>query len=105
MELTETLTDGPAYPNPREELFRLRREAALNIDPKTAEVMWIWGQILDPYGEMTDFPEEWHCIGRLWFSRAPGSDIWVCYYDLPQEVVLQLEKRPYLDDFPDGFCF
>lgn len=33
------------------------------------------------------FPElakEWDCIGRVYFARSPGTDVWVCEYDLPE---------------------
>jgi hypothetical protein len=28
----------------------IRKEASRNIDPETAEVLWAYGQVLDPYG-------------------------------------------------------
>jgi hypothetical protein len=48
-----------------------RKEAGLQIDPKTAEVHWGWGQICDPYGIDPDLPEEYDCIGRIYFARSP----------------------------------
>ena len=54
-------------------------EAGRRIDPETAEVDWDYAETLDPYG-ILDLPEEdrWS-IGREYFARAPGSDIWVSF--------------------------
>jgi hypothetical protein len=68
-----------------EQWLAIRKEAGLKIDPETAEVYWEWGQILDPYG-VPDLSEEEQQIGRLYFARSPGSDIWVSFYDLPDDV-------------------
>jgi hypothetical protein len=62
-----------------------RKEAALKIDPETAEVFWTYGLVGDPYGVHDLLPEE-ECIGRNYFARAPGSDIWVSFDDLPNGV-------------------
>jgi hypothetical protein len=61
----------------------IRKKAGRRIDPETAEVTWIYAQTLDPYGIEPDLPEECYCIGREYFARSPGSDIWVCFGDLP----------------------
>lgn len=39
-----------------------RKEQGLKIEPETAE----------------------KCIGRIYFARSPGSDVWVSFYDLPK---------------------
>jgi hypothetical protein len=62
---------------------RIRKEAGLQIDPETAEVMWQYIQMMDPYGVNPDLPEECQQIGRGYFARSPGSDVWVCFRDLP----------------------
>jgi hypothetical protein len=61
----------------------IRKKQAKKIDPKTAKVTWVWGQILDPYGVHELRPEE-ECIGRLYFARAPDSDVWVSFDDLAE---------------------
>jgi len=33
--------------------------------------------------ERTSFVQKEECFGRLYFARAPESDIWVSFYDLP----------------------
>ncbi len=68
-----------------EQWLAIRKEAAIHIDPETAEVTWEYGQILDPYGTDPNLPEECQCGGRKYFARSPDSDVWVCFYDLPAE--------------------
>jgi hypothetical protein len=70
-----------------------RRAAALRIDPATAEITWSWGQIMDPYGDDPDLPEEYQCVGRLYFARAAGDTVWVDFNDLPGPIVDALWKR------------
>lgn len=61
----------------------IRKKAARKIDPETAEVMWEFGYDFDPYGVNPELPEEFQVVSRQYFARAPGSDIWVCFVDLP----------------------
>jgi hypothetical protein len=72
-----------------------RKEEGLKIDPETAEVDWSYAQTLDPYGVMDEWelPEEFDQIGREYFARNPGSDIWVEFGDLPNAVRDALWKR------------
>jgi hypothetical protein len=73
----------------------IRREEGLKIDPETAEVEWSYAQTLDPYGVMDEWelPEEFHQVGREYFARAPGRDIWVEFGDLPKETRDKLWNR------------
>jgi hypothetical protein len=64
----------------RKAWLAIRKEAGLKIDPETAEVEWTYGNIGDPYG-VKALPED--CIGRIYFARSPGSDVWVDFDDLP----------------------
>jgi hypothetical protein len=77
-----------------EEWLAERKHEAPFIDPETAEVTWIYGQTLDPYGMIPDLPEELQQVGREYFARRPGSDIWVHFGDLPAEVREKLWKHP-----------
>lgn len=70
-----------------------RKEAALKIDPSTAELMSSHGNILDPYG-IEDLPEQYRQYSRLEFARAPDSDVWVSFYDLSDEVCQALRSKP-----------
>jgi hypothetical protein len=76
-----------------EEWSAIRKEAALQIDPETAEVDWCYAQTLDPYGVIPDLPEECWQVGREYFARAPGSDIWVWFGDLPTATESALWKK------------
>jgi hypothetical protein len=76
-----------------EEWLAIRKEEALKIDPEIAEVTWHYAQTLDPYGVYPDLPEECQCIGREYFARLPGSDIWVHFGDLPDEIHDALWQR------------
>jgi hypothetical protein len=64
----------------------IREEAALHIDPETAEVHSAYRYVVDPYGLRCDLSEEERCVGLLDFARAPGSDVWVSFYDLPDAI-------------------
>jgi hypothetical protein len=70
-----------------------REEAGLTINPETAEVCWIYAQTLDPYGVYSDLPEDRQQVGREYFARSPGRDIWVSFRDLPDETHNALWER------------
>ena len=79
-----------------------RQEAGLKIDPETAEVEWTYAQTLDPYGVYPLLPEE-YCVGREYFARSPGSDVWVWFGDLPDAIRSALwEKHKSKLAFPAG---
>jgi hypothetical protein len=67
-----------------EQWLAIRKQAGLQIDPETAEVNWIYAQTLDPYGVDPDLPEEYQQVGREYFARSPGSEVWVHFSDLPK---------------------
>jgi hypothetical protein len=67
-----------------EQWLASRKEAGLKIDPETAEVRWECALVADPYG-IYPVPEEMQWVGRAYFARSPGSDIWVHFHDLPDE--------------------
>jgi len=78
-----------------EQWLAIRKEAGLKIDPETAEVDWNYGQTLDPYGvcDEWELPDEFHCVGREYFARSPGSDVWVHFSDLPDTVREEIWAR------------
>jgi hypothetical protein len=80
-------------PEIKEWLGERKREALL-IDPAKAEVSWSFGRTLDPYGVIPDLPEELQQFGREYFARQPGSNIWVSFDDLPDEVREKLWDHP-----------
>ncbi len=71
----------------------IRKEAGLKIDPETAEVEWIYALTLDPYDVYRDVPEEYQQVGREYFARSPGSDIWIWFGDLPNPIRDALWKK------------
>jgi hypothetical protein len=94
--------------NQIEEFLAARREEARLIDPATAETTWWWwGKILDPYGVFELSPEE-DVIGRLYFARRSGGDVWVESRDLPEETREAIRNRgkgdwpPSFTRMPDG---
>ena len=76
-----------------QEWMAIRKEAGLKIDPETAEIASPYVQTLDPYGLYGEPPEECWQIGREYFARSPGSDIWVNFGDLPDAVHDALWKK------------
>ena len=86
-----------------EQWLAIRKEAGLKIDPKTAEVMWTYALTLDPYGVYPDLPEEYQQVGREYFARSPGNDIWVDFGDLPEatrDALWEMHERTLA--FPAG---
>jgi hypothetical protein len=72
----------------------IRKEAGLKIDPETAEVDWTYAHLDDPYGLcLESVPYEDLCIGRAYFARSPGSDVWVTFHDLPGATSSALWKK------------
>ena len=105
-DVPQTARDVPTVEVTVEYLRALRRAVGLQIDPETAEVEWIYAQTLDPYGDEPDLPEEYQQVGREYFARSPGSDVWVCFIDLPKATSDALwEKHKSKLAFPAGLDF
>jgi hypothetical protein len=83
----------------RKSWLAIRKEAAFEIDPETAVVTWWYVEILDPYGVDPNLPKECHQIGRVYFARSSGSDVWISFYDLPDAVCKRLWERIEAGDF------
>ena len=85
------------------QFLAIRKAEGLKIDPRTAEVDWCYAQVLDPYGIYDDLSPEEYCVGRAYFARAPESDIWVSFYDLPHDTREALwEAHQHELAFPAG---
>lgn len=67
--------------------LEIRKAAGREIDPETARLHWAYRYTMDPYGVEKDLPDECKQIGREWFARAPGSDIWVSFDDIPNPLI------------------
>ena len=105
-ELTQTTKDVPTVEVTVKYLQALRQAVGLHIDPETAEVDWIYAQALDPYGNHPNLPEELQQVGREYFARSPGSDVWILFYDLPEatrDALWKKHKRALA--FPAGLEF
>ena len=81
----------------------IRKEAAKAINPATARVFWEHGYIVDPYRILPDLTDEEKCIGRNYFARAPLSEVYVSFHDLPKSVVDELWKRMKDPNSPSPF--
>lgn len=83
--------------------LQFRKDEGLRIDPETAEVFWSYEYTADPYGAYPDIQEEFPQVGREYFARAPGSEIWIWFGDLPDAVYKKLwEKHKAKLAFPAG---
>jgi hypothetical protein len=91
-EMPPSLPDVQADPMTLEQLLAIRKEAAVNIDPETAEVFWEYGSVRDPYG-LYDLTNEEDNVGRNYFARSPRSDVWVHFGDLPKATREALWKK------------
>jgi len=80
-----------------EEWLAIRKEAGLRIDPATAKVVCLYAQLVDPYGIYPHDPEA-NCVVRQYFARAPESDVWVNFVDLPEATVDALRERRNVDE-------
>ena len=82
----ESVTPGfqSADESERKKWLLVRKEAGRQIDPETAEIMWIYAWTEDPYCINPELSEEaQYSCGREYFARNPGNDIWVRIEDLP----------------------
>jgi hypothetical protein len=76
-----------------QELQARRKAAGERIDPDTAEVFFIYAQVLDPYGDDLNLPEECYCVGREWFAADPIERLPVAFRDLPHSTEKRLEEK------------
>ena len=97
------INDVPTVEVTVEYLEALRKEVGRHIDPDTAEVDWVYAQVLDPFGDGRDLPEEFQQVGRDYFARSPGSNLWIWFHDLPDATADRLlEKHEHKLAFPAG---
>ncbi len=67
-DMPQSVKTVPADQMTVEQWLAIRKEAALHIDPETAEVEWMYVQFAGPCGVN---PKLW----RAYFARAPGSEV------------------------------
>ncbi len=85
---------------PAREWLATRREAGQLIKSASAETCWSYAQTSDPYGIYSEPPDEIWQVGREYFARAPGTDIWVHFDDLPEITRAALSLRCDSDPWP-----
>jgi hypothetical protein len=90
-KLQELLADLRAIDTQGDGFLALKRQAALKIDPATAEMIWVYGDPFDPYGIGPEVPDE-H-LHELCYVSSPGSKISVWVGDLPNEARQALRLR------------
>ena len=83
------------------DLLKAAKADIREIDPETAEVIFKWGYVMDPYGVFSDLTDEEKQIGRVYFARCPESDVWVCFYDLPKETRDKFWQKLDAGDYDD----
>ena len=100
---SQTITVASRHETELEDWLAIRKKTGSMIDPETAEVTWVYANTFDPYGVHPDLPEDAQCAGRENFARMPGSDVWVWFGDLPDEVHDRLIKKHGAKlNFPEG---
>src|SRR5260370_6313427 len=84
----------------------VRKRAGRRIDPETAEVMWDYVWVYDPYMILPHPPpEEFQEADWNYYVRSPGSDVWVSEGHLPiaarhalrpitEEILKQMLQQP-----------
>ncbi len=90
--MSETRKDAADDQLTVEQWLQIRKEEGLRIVPETAEVMYWHRRFGDPYSLGLDLPDDLQLIGREYFARSIGSDIWVWFEDLPAETAARLWK-------------
>jgi hypothetical protein len=103
-DLSQAAKDVPTVEVTVKYLRALRKAVGLQIDPQTAQVKWTYEQTLDPYGDYPHLPEECQQVGREYFARSPGSDLWISFGDLPKatrDALWQMHESKLA--FPAGF--
>ena len=84
LEWLKTCVDTGVLTKEGRRQLKMCLEAALPIDPETAEIKFEYVPFTDPYG-VFQHPKDAY-VRRQYFARSPGSDIWVYWDDLPDEV-------------------
>jgi hypothetical protein len=69
-----------------------RQRAGAVIDPRSAEIMWGWAKVADPYDEL-DIPDEDSCTARTHYARASGESAWIAFIDIPGLIQMAIWER------------
>jgi hypothetical protein len=86
-----------------EDWLAIQKEETCKIHSSTAEWGWCYARMGDPYDVRPELSDEYDVIGREYFARRPGSQIWVAFSDLPEDIRSALSHRPVVKlPFPPG---
>jgi hypothetical protein len=71
-----------------------RKSEAKKIKAQTTDVTWAYTETFDPYG-IGPHPllPTLQQVGREYFARRPGCDIWVWFGDLPRATAKALWRK------------
>lgn len=72
---------------------QIRKTAALQIDPETAELLRLYERELIFLEDEEGYEADTGAAGLQWFARNPGSDLLVRFLDLPREAQYRLAER------------
>ena len=84
-----------------------RKAAGLHIDPETAEVLWDYTQVVDPYGVCAEIPGECDCVWRAYFALSPEMSVWIWFGDLPEatrDALWRSTSRSWLSQLDWSLC-
>ncbi len=76
----------------RKQWLAIRKAAGKQIDPETAEVMWVYRDALLYVWRASGIPR------REYYVRSPGSIEWILVHDLPKEIQVALMIKHDLVD-------
>ena len=76
-----------------QEWLAIQTAEGLKINPETAEVECYYEAEFEDGVYYPRLPEECRGIGREYFARAPGSDIWVSFQNLPKATRERLRAK------------
>jgi hypothetical protein len=92
-QMVSALSGAAEQPAQRYARPEERKRVGLRINPTTATVFFDYAQIIDPYGDDPELPEECQCVGRVFFAVDPDDRIAVCFYDLPETTRAALDEK------------
>jgi hypothetical protein len=76
-----------------QEWLAIQMAEGLKINPETAEVECYYEAKFEHGVYYPRLPEECRGIGREYFARGPGSDIWISFQNLPKAIRKRLRAK------------
>ena len=69
-----------------------RKAVGSRVNPDTAEVFFVYAEVLDPYGDL-QLEDDEHCVGREYFAVDPDEGVAVSFDDLPADTREALQEK------------